>query len=80
MWEDVIELGNQTETIVHGEPVKTIEYRSVYANKKSVGRTEHYKASALGLKPEYVFQLHSFDFDADEFVRYNSVVYKILRT
>ena len=70
MWKDVIELGNTSETIEKGEPVQSIVYREVFANRKSVRMNEFYQAANAGLKPELIFEMYSFEFKADEFVRY----------
>lgn len=82
-WIDVIELGNLSEEIIHGEPIQTIVYRELFANKKSVGQREFYQAANAGLKPELVFEIRSFEFDNDEMVRYpvgeNGKVYSIIR-
>ena len=80
MWRDIIELGTTTETFVHGEPVQSITYRTVYANKKSVKRSEFYQAAATGLKPELVFEVHTFELSNDKKVRYNGKEYAIIRT
>jgi SPP1 family predicted phage head-tail adaptor len=83
MWKDIIELGNMTETIVHGEPVRAMDYREVFARKMSVKRTEFYQAANAGLKPELVFEVYSAEFSNDEKVRYpsgaNGKVYAIIR-
>lgn len=80
MWKDVIELGNLVEVIEHGEPIQTMEYREIFANKKSVRQSEFYQAANVGLKPELVFEVNSFEFNNDEKVRYNDKVYSIIRT
>ena len=79
LWNEQIELGNQVETIEYGEPVQTIVYTTVYANKKSVRQTEFYEAKQLGLKPEIMFEIYFQEYDGEEFVRYNNKVYTILR-
>lgn len=80
MWTETIELGKVTETIVHGESVQSVEYKSVYANKKSVRYNEFYQAAMAGLKPELVFEVHSFEYDDEDKVRYNDKEYAIIRT
>lgn len=84
MWKDIIELGNMTETIIHGEPIQSMEYREIFANKKSVKRSEFYMAANTGLKPELIFEVRSIEFNNDEKVRYpsgdNGKVYAIIRT
>ena len=79
MWRDVIDLGNLTETIVYGEPIQSMEWREVFANKKSVRQSEFYQASNVGLKPELVFEIRSIEFSNDEKVRYNGKEYSIIR-
>lgn len=83
-WDEVIELGNVTEEIIHGEPVQSVNYREVFANKKSVRQSEFYQATNTGLKPELVFEVHSFEFSNDEKVRYpageSGKEYTIIRT
>ena len=79
MWKDVIELGNIAETIVYNEPVQSLVYRQVYANKKSVWQSEVYLAAQVGLKPKFLFEVNTFEFDNDEKVRYNGKVYDITR-
>lgn len=86
MWKDVIEIGNLTETIVKGEPIPSLVYHEVFANKKSVRQSEFYQAAIAGLKPELVFEVHSYEFDNDndKKLRYpvgsTGKVYDIIRT
>ena len=79
MWRDVIDLGNLTETIVYGEPIQSMVYRQVFANKKSVRQSEFYQAANVGLKPELVFEVNSFEFSNDERIKYNDKEYSIIR-
>lgn len=80
MWKDVIELGNKIENIEYGEPVQITEWREVFANRKSVRQSEFYQAANVGLKPELVFEVNSYEFSNDEKVRYNEKEYSIIRT
>lgn len=80
MWDDVIELGNLTETLVKGEPIQSMVWNQVYANKKSVRQSEFYQAANAGLKPELVFEVHSFEFNNEEKIKYNGKEYSIIRT
>lgn len=79
MWKDVIELGQQTETIVNFEVSKTWEWREVYANKKSVRQSEAYQAAAIGLKPELMFEIQSGEYEQEERVSFNGKLYEITR-
>lgn len=80
MWRDVIEVGQVSETITSGEPIKTTTYTTVFANKKSVGQKEFYESRLAGLKPEIVFQIRSIDYAGHDRVRFDSAVYEIVRT
>lgn len=83
-WNDIIELGNTIEEVIHGEPIQSTTYREVFANKKSVRQSEFYQAANVGLKPELLIEVRSFEFNNDEKVRYpigeNGKVYSIIRT
>lgn len=79
LWDELIELGNLTEVIEYGEPIQTFVWREVFANKKSVKQSEFYQAANVGLKPELVFEVHSFEFNNDEKVKYNGKEYSIVR-
>lgn len=78
-WDELIELGNLEETIVKGEPIKSIEWREVYANLLDDNRSEFYQAANVGLKPELTFEVHDFEFDNDEYVRYKGKEFTIIR-
>jgi SPP1 family predicted phage head-tail adaptor len=79
MWKELIKLGNLVETIEHGEPIQSYQWREVFANKKSVRQSEFYQAGTIGLRPELIFEVHSFEFDNDEKVKYNDKEYTIIR-
>ena len=79
MWKELIKLGNLVETIEHGEPIQSYQWREVFANKKSVRQSEFYQAGTIGLRPELIFEVHSFEFENDEKVKYNDKEYTIIR-
>lgn len=79
LWKEVIELGNQVETEVNFEVIKTWVFHEVFANKKSVRSSEFYQAATVGLKPELVFEIHTVDFSNEERVRFNDKEYAIVR-
>lgn len=55
--------------------------REVYATCKSITQSEFYQAQTAGLKPSFKFILAtSRDYQDEEYLVYNSVYYKILRT
>jgi len=72
-------LGQQVESIVNYEVSKSWEWRDAYANKKSVRQSEAYQAAAVGLKPELMFEVRSFDYEQEERIDYNGKLYEISR-
>lgn len=82
MYNDVITLLTITETVNDiGDLVETVAKKEVFAQVRSVGMKESYEALAVGLKPELTFVLADYyDYDDQEFIEYNSVRYRVLRT
>ena len=79
LWNEVIELGNLTQTIVSGEPINSYTYRKIFADKQSVRQNEFYEAKQLGLKPQLMFVIRSIEFKNDERLKYKSKEYEIIR-
>ena len=79
MWKDIINLGQQIETMTNYEPVKSWSWRQVYCNKKSVRQSEKYQAASVGLKPELMFEIRSIEYDQEERVDFNGKIYEITR-
>ncbi len=83
MWTDVLYLLEETETFDKlNRPHYSYKETKVYANKISVKRSEFYQAFAAGFKAEKCFEIRTIEFNEDKHthVKYNNVVYKILRT
>ncbi len=79
-FNETLELGViPNPPIFEGPPIPT-EWIPVYAELKSVGRTEFYQSAGVGFKPEKIFEVHSFEFGNHEYVRHDGKVYKILRS
>lgn len=82
MWDKVLYLLEEIETFDDlKRPHYSYKEHKVYANKKSVKRSEFYQAQAAGYKPEKCFEIRTIEFDEDKYthVKYNGVVYRILR-
>lgn len=63
-----------------GDPIPSGETeRAVYINKKSVQRSEFYQAAATGLKPEIVFEVHTFEYEDETVFRHGDKRYNIIR-
>lgn len=83
MWSDILYLLEEIETFDKlNRPHRSYKETKVYANKISVKRTEFYQAQAAGFKPEKCFEVRTVEFNEDKHthVKYNDVVYKILRS
>jgi len=64
-----------------GEEAFALSENLRYAKKKSVGMSETYKALALGLNAEIVFELADYaDYSDETKLKYNDELYRILRT
>ena len=62
------------ETITESE-------REVFAEIRSVTRSEYYNALNAGIQPEYVFKLTAEeDYQKEHFLRYDGLKYRIVRT
>lgn len=68
----------------HGFPVARIETATtVFADKKSVGFSEFYKAQQAGYTTELKFDVHSFEYAGQQIVEYpvsSGKRYRVLRT
>lgn len=64
------EIGNQIEQDTE---------RKVYANEFSVSATEYYNAAVTGMRPSKSFEIYSFEYNGEEKLKHNGVVYRIIR-
>lgn len=63
-----------------GNPVETVTERKVYANEFSVSSSEYYNAALTGLRPAKQFEIYSFEYQGEEKLKHNSIIYRIIRT
>ena len=54
--------------------------RTVYANKKSVGISEFYKAQQSGYSADLKFDVYTDEYQGEPFAEYQGRRYKVLRT
>lgn len=85
MYNNVLEFVNlvpsETEVDIYGDPVLVEEKRMVFCKELSVGQTEFYQAQTLFYKPEIKFEIADYmDYQREQFVDYEGIRYKILRT
>lgn len=78
-WNSKVSLGKVTETVVYGEPIQSITWTEIFANKSSVRQSEFYAAANLGLKPELMFEVHSHEFSGHTKLKHDNKEYEIIR-
>ena len=54
--------------------------REVFCSVQSVSRSEFFQGGQNGLKPEYMFTVFFGDYEGEDTVEYNGVVYSVYRT
>ena len=71
-----------TETVPNevGIPVLTETKTTVWADKLSVKRTEHYAANAAGIRVDIVFSINADDYTGQTEVEWNSTKYNVVRS
>lgn len=62
-----------------GNPIETFTYKDIIVIKKSVTRSEFYKAATLGLRPSAVFEVYKEEYNNADGVIYNDTEYTIIR-
>lgn len=65
------EIGNQ-------RPVET--RTTILCSVKSAGRNDFYSGAAAGLRPEYVFTVHAYEYGGERIVEFEGVRYRVIRT
>lgn len=81
MWfNEVIELGTETQTVTYGEPIKTYTWRKVYADPLGDGRRESYSGESTGMKPDLKFAIRSFEYENEPAVKFNGKTYTVVRS
>ncbi|AYB47129.1 phage head closure protein [Paenibacillus lautus] len=66
------DIGNQIPI----DPVRT----PVYCQLRSVGRNEFYNAAVTGLRPEFIFIIHAYEYNGEQLVEFEDKKYRVLRT
>ena len=82
LWNDVIELVKEASGENEmGDPITTLEYREVFANKKGIRQSEFYQAHATGLRPSIMYLISEFDYNDEKQIRVDKdKIYNIIRT
>ena len=62
-----------------GNPLETFTYKDIIAIKKSVTRSEFYKAATLGLRPNAVFEVYKEEYNDADGLIYDGIEHTIIR-
>jgi SPP1 family predicted phage head-tail adaptor len=63
-----------------GDKVKAPVEKKVLSNYLSIGQKEFYEAQTSGMKPELKIEVREFEYNNEDTLKYNGVVYNIIRT
>lgn len=80
LWNETIELGQATDTVTNGEPIRTYAWTTVYADRRSAKMSEKMNAQLVGMKPEVVFTIRTGEYSDHEKIRWKSKEYFIVDT
>ena len=81
-WRDVVDLVSVTDGINNNgfpDDAESTRY-GIFANKKSAGSAEFYRASQAGYTVDKVFEIREADYEEERFLVYEGHRYEILRT
>ena len=80
-FSDSITLRKETVTLdEYGDSVCVYTDTIVFADVKSVTRSEFYSATMAGIKIDIVFAVHAEDYSNQTVVTYGTVQYNVVRT
>lgn len=66
--------------IIDGYETETNADTTIWAGRRSVKRSEFYQATQAGYRADVVFTIYSFEYNGEEQVVCNDVVYDVVRT
>ena len=68
-----------------GNPIEMPIEVNILCGIKSIGRTEFYNAAANGLKPNYIFIVHPYEYNGETYIEFSEdenpkQKYKVIKT
>lgn len=60
--------------------VRTPTKRKVFVEEKSIKRNEFYQAHATGLRPEIALEMQELEYNKEDRVEFEGVIYNVLKT
>jgi len=84
MYNDLAYLVKKVKTsnvTQYGDPIYDEVKTEIFVKIESVRQTEFYTAQMAGYDPRIVFEIADYyDYDGQEFIEYEEVLYKVIRT
>ncbi len=80
LFSDRIKLRTVTNSIVNGFATESASEVEVWADQKSVGRSEFYQSAQAGIKADIIFAVHTSDYSGQTEIEYDSNTYDVTRT
>ncbi len=80
MDEELVLIDTVTTVNDVGIPVLTETKTTVWADKLSAKRSEHYAANAAGIRVDIVFSVNADDYTGQTEVEWNSTKYNVVRS
>lgn len=63
-----------------GNDIETLQKRDVFAEVLSITQAEFFAAAQAGIRPEYKFKIWAGEYDGENHVEYNGILYDIYRS
>jgi len=80
-FSDIVKLRKITSGVdTDGYPVETVTKNTVWANVKSITRSEFYSANAVDINLTHTFEIHTEDYGGETEVEYQEKVFDVVRT
>lgn len=78
--EDIYLISETFETDELGNQFSKKEKRLVQATKRNIMMNEFYQAAQAGIRPEFEFIIHTFEYCGETLIEYNGNIYQVIRT
>lgn len=81
LYSEEITLIGESITIDNlGNQDVTVEEQTVLCSVKDVGANAFYQAASAGMKPSFIVTVHTFEYQGEQKVRFDNVLYNVIRT
>lgn len=73
-------IGQVSSDNAMGDAITSKVETVILCGLKSVGRSEFYQAAVNGLKPEYIFIIHAYEYGGQKVISFEGTKYSVIRT